>query len=122
MRWRLNILSLNDETVKSLGIMVVRERRIMLIVVVAATAAMISISGIVNWIGLIVPQLARRLFGADTRYSLPGAILIGAIFTVLCDDIARAAMPGEIPLGIITSLLGTLLFISLLVARQRHKT
>ncbi|MDF1512688.1 MAG: iron ABC transporter permease, partial [Anaerolineae bacterium] len=85
MRWRLNVLSLEDETVTSLGINAVRERNILLLVVVAATAALVSISGIVGWVGLIVPQLARRWYGADSRYNLPGAVLIGGLFTLICD-------------------------------------
>ncbi len=115
MRWRLNVLSLDDETVTSLGVAACTERGILLLTVVAATAALVSISGIVGWVGLIVPQLARRWYGADTRYSLPGAILIGGTFTLICDDIARALLPGEIPLGILTSLLGAVLFILLMV-------
>ncbi|TFG70428.1 MAG: iron ABC transporter permease [Anaerolineales bacterium] len=116
MRWRLNVLSLDDETVTSLGVAASTERGILLLTVVAATAALVSISGIVGWVGLIIPQLARRWFGADTQVSLPGAILMGGIFTLLCDDIARALLPGEIPLGILTSLLGAMLFIVLMVA------
>ncbi len=117
MRWRLNILSLDDETVTSLGVSASRERGILLLSVVAATAALVSISGIVGWVGLIVPQLARRWYGADARYSLPGAVCMGGIFTIICDDIARALLPGEIPLGILTSLLGAVLFILLMVIR-----
>ena len=117
MRWRLNVLSLDDETVTSLGVSAPKERGILLFAVVAATAALVSISGIVGWVGLIVPQLARRWYGADSRYSLPGAILMGGIFTLICDDIARALLPGEIPLGIITSLLGAILFIVLMITR-----
>ena len=118
MRWRLNVLSLDDETVTSLGVAATTERGLLRLTVVAATAALVSISGIVGWIGLIVPQLARRWFGADTQYSLPGAILIGGIFTLICDGIARALLPGEIPLGILTSLLGAILFIVLMVSRS----
>lgn len=122
MRWRLNILSLDDETVTSLGVSAHKERGILLLTVVAATAAMVSISGIVGWVGLIVPQLARRWYGADSRYSLPGAVLMGGIFTLICDDIARALLPGEIPLGILTSLLGAILFILLMITRTRNIT
>lgn len=117
MRWRLNVLSLNDETVTSLGINANKERGLLLLTVVAATAALVSISGIVGWVGLIIPQLARRWYGADSRYSLPGAILMGGIFTLICDNIARALLPGEIPLGILTSLLGAVLFTLLMVTR-----
>jgi iron complex transport system permease protein len=122
MRWRLNILSLDDQTVTSLGVAASRERGILLFTVVAATSALVAISGIVGWVGLIVPQLARRWFGADSRHSLPGAVLMGGIFTLICDDIARVLLPGEIPLGILTSLLGALLFLLLMVTRTPNLT
>jgi iron complex transport system permease protein len=118
MRWRLNLLSLSDETAFSLGIAPGRERTLLLIVSVAATAAVTAVAGMVGWIGLIMPHIARRLFGADARYMIPGAMLIGATFTVLCDDLARILLAGEIPLGIITSLLGAAIFIYLMVRQK----
>jgi iron complex transport system permease protein len=118
MRWRLNLLSLGDETAHSLGISPAQERVLVLTAATAATAAVISIAGIVGWIGLIVPHIARRLFGADARFSLPGALLIGGAFTMLCDDLARTLLPGEIPLGIITSLLGAVLFMGLMMTQK----
>ena len=72
----------------------------------------------VSWIGLIIPHIARRLFGADARYVLPASMLIGAIFAVLCDDLARALFPGEIPLGILTSLIGAAIFMVLMMRPQ----
>lgn len=119
MRWRLNILALDDATAISLGTAPARERALLLGLVVAATAAIVSIAGIVNWVGLIVPQLSRRIFGADAQRSLPGSILLGGIFAVICDNVARAAFVGEIPLGILTSLLGALLFTVMMVAPRR---
>jgi len=80
-------------------------------------AAVISVSGIVLWLGLIVPHLARRIFGADGRYSIPGALLIGGGFGLLCDTLARMLLPGEIPLGIMSSLLGAILFALILTRR-----
>ncbi|MBN1247328.1 MAG: iron ABC transporter permease [Anaerolineae bacterium] len=120
MRWRLNLLALDDATAISLGTAPARERALLLALVVAATAAMVSIAGIVNWVGLIVPQLARRIFGADAQRSLPGAMLLGGIFAVVCDNVARTAFVGELPLGILTSLLGALAFTLLMVA-PRHR-
>ena len=110
MRWRLNLLSLDEATVFSLGAAPARERALLLTAAVAATAAVISVSGMVGWVGLIVPHVARRLFGADSRYALPGAMLIGALFTILCDDVGRTLMTGEIPIGILTSLIGAVFF------------
>jgi iron complex transport system permease protein len=118
MRWRLNLLSLSDETAFSLGLAPGRERTLLLGVSVAATAAVISVAGMVGWIGLIMPHIARRLFGADSRYMIPASMLIGAIFTILCDDIARILMAGEIPLGIVTSLIGATIFIYLMIRQK----
>jgi iron complex transport system permease protein len=115
MRWRLNLLSLSDETAFSLGAAPTRERAVLLVVTVLATSAVISVSGMVGWVGLIIPHIARRLFGADARTMLPASMLIGAIFTVLCDDVARTVFPGEIPLGILTALIGAGIFIYLMM-------
>ena len=118
MRWRLNVLSLDDETAFSLGISPVTARLIFLISATAATAAVISVSGIVNWVGLIVPHISRRLFRTDTRQSLPAAMLLGGIFTIFCDTLARTIFAGEIPLGIFTSMIGAGAFIILLINRN----
>jgi len=116
MRWRLNLLSLNDETAFSLGAAPARERGLLLVAAVSATAAVISVSGVVGWVGLIVPHLARRLTGANARHTLPISMLMGGIFVVICDNLARTLLPGEIPLGILTSLLGSLIFIVLMMS------
>jgi iron complex transport system permease protein len=117
-RWRLNVLSLSEQTAFSLGSAPGRERLLLIIAAVVPTAAMIAISGIVGWVGLIVPHIARRIFNADTRFGMPAAILIGGIFAVACDNAARTLLAGEIPLGILTSLLGALIFLGLMTAQQ----
>lgn len=118
MRWRLNLLSLNDEIAFSLGAAPGRERTLLLVATVVATAAVTSVAGMISWVGLIIPHIARRLFGADTRYVLPGSMLIGASFTMLCDDLARVLFPGEIPLGIWTSLIGAAIFMILMIKQR----
>jgi iron complex transport system permease protein len=117
MRWRLNLLALSDETAFSLGIAPGRERVLLLFAATAATAAVISVSGMVSWVGLIVPHLARRLLGADTRFSLPASMLVGGVFVLVCDTLARTIFFGEIPLGIITSLIGATAFIGMMMTR-----
>lgn len=118
MRWRLNLLSLEDATAFSLGVAPGRERIVLLSAAVVATAAVISVSGIVGWVGLIVPHFARRMFGVDTRYNLPASMLLGGLFMVVCDDLARTLLAGEIPLGVLTSLFGALFFIGLLMTQN----
>ena len=120
MRWRLNLLALEDATAFSLGVAPTRERVLVLTAAVAATAAVISVAGMVGWIGLIMPHLARRLYGSDSRRALPAALLLGGLFSLLCDDAARTLLAGEIPLGILTSLLGAAAFMALMMKQPLH--
>jgi iron complex transport system permease protein len=114
-RWRLNLFALDETTAFSLGSAPGRERLLLIVAAILPTAVLISVAGMVGWVGLIIPQIARRLFGADTQYALPAAMLLGGIFVILCDDLARILLAGEIPLGILTSLFGAIIFINLMV-------
>jgi iron complex transport system permease protein len=116
-RWRLNVLALNDESAFSMGAAPKRERLLLLTAAVLPTSAVISVAGMVGWVGLIMPHIARRLFGSDTRVTLPASMVLGGIFTIICDDLSRSLLAGEIPLGILTSLLGATFFIILMVSR-----
>jgi iron complex transport system permease protein len=80
------------------------------------------VAGLVGWVGLIVPHIARRLFGADAGRALPASLLLGALAVVVCDDIARTALPAEIPLGILTAIVGATALCALLSARPRERT
>jgi iron complex transport system permease protein len=117
-RWRLNLLALNEQTSFSLGVAAGRERWLLILAAVLPTAVLISVSGMVGWVGLIIPHIARRTFRTDARFSLPAAMLLGGIFTMLCDDLARTLLAGEIPLGILTSLFGALIFLALMIFQQ----
>jgi iron complex transport system permease protein len=118
MRWRLNLLSLRDETAFSLGASAFRERVVILLAAVLSTAAMVSKAGLVGWIGLIIPHIARRWLGADAQDALPGSMLLGGLFALFSDNVARVMLSGEIPLGIITSLAGASVFIIMLLRRD----
>ena len=115
MRWRLNLLGLSDETAFSLGASPSRERGLVLVASVVASAAVVAVGGVVGWVGLIVPHIARRIVGANAQRVLPASMLIGGTFALLCDDLARVLLAGEIPLGIVTSLLGAIIFIVMFV-------
>jgi iron complex transport system permease protein len=117
-RWRLNLLAMKDETAFSLGAAPGRERLMVLIAAVAVTAIGVAKAGQIAWVGLIVPHICRRLVGSETKVLLPASVLLGGIFVLVCDDLARIALSGEIPLGILTSLLGTVLFLILLLQRK----
>ena len=117
-RWRINLLALPQKVSFSLGVPAGRERVAVLIAATAAVSAVVAVSGIVAWVGLLVPHIARRLVPADARYSLPASMLLGALLVELCDALARTLLPGEIPLGIVTSLVGAALFLYLLTTRR----
>ncbi len=119
-RWRMNVLALEEETAFSLGAAPGRERLLLLLASVGATAAVVSLAGTVGWVGLVVPHLARQFFGADARHALPSSLLLGSLFVLLCDTLARTLTHGEIPLGILTSLFGAAGFL-LLMAECRMK-
>ncbi|WP_413733201.1 FecCD family ABC transporter permease [Sodalis sp. RH20] len=122
LRWRINILSLGDDDARALGMAVVNLRRLVLVLCALLTAAQVAVSGSIGWIGLVIPHLARMLVGADHRRLLPTAFWLGGAFMVLVDDVARTLSQAEIPLGIITALLGAPLFAWLLIRDSRGRT
>jgi iron complex transport system permease protein len=117
-RWRLNLLAMDKEVAYSLGLQNKVELWVCLVASVLLTSSIISISGVVGWIGLIIPNYARMITGSDTTNSIPVTILLGGIFAIVCDDLARTLLPGEIPLGIFTAFLGSLMFIGLLIKKE----
>jgi iron complex transport system permease protein len=114
MRWRVNVLSLGDEDARTLGVNPGRDRLILLAAACLAISAQVAVSGTIGWVGLVVPNLARILVGADHRKVLPASALIGAIFLLVADTLARDLTPAEIPVGIITAIVGTPVFAVLL--------
>jgi iron complex transport system permease protein len=118
VRWRVNILSLEDRSAHSVGILVGREKTVVLFIATVATTSIVSVAGLVGWVGLIIPHLARRLYGSDARFALPGSMVLGSSFLLLCDTIGRVALGGEIPLGVMTSLFGAAIFIIILTRKQ----
>lgn len=115
MRWRLNILSLGDDDIKCLGIDVRNLRLIVIGCSTLLTASCVSVAGIIGWVGLIVPHIARMLVGSNFIALLPASALIGATYLLLIDDAARGIFKAEIPLSILTALIGAPYFIYLLV-------
>ena len=114
MRFQINILSLGDEEAQSLGLKVERTRWIVLVAVALISAAVVAAAGIVGWVGLVIPHFARLLTGANHNVLIPAAALIGAIYLIHVDNVARASIAAEIPVGIITALLGAPVFAYLL--------
>jgi iron complex transport system permease protein len=114
LRWRLNVLSLGDEEARALGVNVRAEKILVIAAATLATAAATSVTGVINWIGLVVPHLVRMAVGADNRRVIPLSAAFGASLLMVADDIARSAAPFEIPIGILTSVVGIPFFIVLL--------
>ncbi len=120
LRFRINVLSLGDEQAAALGLAVEPLRWVLLACTALVTSARVAVSGTVGWVGLVVPYIARLFVGADQRRQLPAAALVGGAYMVLVDTAARSLTSAEIPLGVITALLGAPLFVVLL-RRARRK-
>jgi iron complex transport system permease protein len=114
----LNLIAMGEEEALILGVEVGRVKAAVYLVASLITGAVVSISGPIAYIGLICPHLARMMFGADNRILFPTVFLFGAIFTLLADTVARTLFsPSELPVGVITALIGAPLFVYL--ARRR---
>jgi iron complex transport system permease protein len=115
MAYGLNAFALGEESAAHLGVEVERLKRWAIVLAALCTAAAVSVSGIIGFVGLVVPHIARRLFGADHRHLVLSAAALGAILMVWADTLARSvARPTEIPVGVITALIGSPFFITLL--------
>lgn len=119
LRFRLNILAFGEEEAKAMGVNVKFYSFIIICASTLLTASSVAFCGIIGWVGLIVPHIARSIVGANFNALLPASMLIGALFLLVVDTIARCAMASEIPLGIITSLIGAPVFIYLLYQSKK---
>jgi iron complex transport system permease protein len=119
LRWRMNVMSLPDEEARALGVSTGPLRIAIVAAATLVTSASVATSGIIGWIGLVVPHLARALVGPDFPKLLPASALLGGGFLLFIDTLARTAAPVEIPLGILTAVIGTPFFIWLLADMQR---
>jgi iron complex transport system permease protein len=120
MGWKLNVLSLGDDEARSLGINPEPVRLILIAAATFAAAVCVSIVGIVAWVGLMMPHASRLLFGPDNRWILPASAIMGAAYMVLCDTVARSLTGGEIPIGIVASILGAPYLLWLIRAKGRE--
>jgi iron complex transport system permease protein len=118
LRWKINVMGNGDEEALALGVEVKRVRLAVVAFATLLTSASVAVAGMVGWVGLIVPHLARFLVGADQRALLPASMLLGSTFLLVVDDLCRSVYTTEIPLSILTSIIGAPLFIYL-IARTR---
>lgn len=114
-RWQMNVLTFGDEEAQSLGIDTHRTRALLIVSSTLLTSASIAVSGMIGWVGLIIPHLARLFVGPNYKKLLPASVLIGGTFLLIVDDVARSVFTTEIPLGILTSIIGAPFFLYLLV-------
>lgn len=115
LRWRINLLTVSEAEARSMGIETGRLRLAVIIASTLVTAASVSISGMIGWVGLVIPHFARIIFGQDYRKLIPSSALLGASFLIAVDDLARIMTAAEIPLGILTSFIGAPVFIFLII-------
>lgn len=119
IRWRINIVALGRSEATTLGLNYAFYRGLIIVISTLLTAAAVAYSGIVGWIGLIIPHLVRLLVGRDAKKTIPLTILFGAIFTIICDIISRSFTASEVPLSAVTGFLGTPIFIAVLYVRRK---
>lgn len=117
-RWRANVLSLGDKEAKSFGLNVTRDRAVIIAACSVITAVTVSISGIIGWVGIVVPHLARMLVGPDFRRLIPASISLGICYLVVIDDVCRTLTAFEIPIGVITGIVGVPMFLYFIYRRK----
>ena len=119
LRWRINLLSLGGDACRTMGVHAGRLRLAVIFAATLITAASVSVSGLVGWVGLVTPHLCRKLVGSDHRHLLPVSMLFGAMFLLAVDGLARNLLATEIPIGILTALIGAPFFLYLITRKER---
>lgn len=114
LRWRMNLLTVGEEEAQSMGVNTRRLRGTVIVCATLLTSASVAVSGMIGWVGLVIPHFCRMLFGYDYRRLIPAGALFGAAFLLAVDDIARLVTTGELPLGILTAFVGAPLFLYLI--------
>jgi iron complex transport system permease protein len=120
LSWRLNIVSLGRKESKAVGVNYNVMTIVLIVVATMLTAVSVSISGTIGWIGLVIPNLVRLMVGSDNRKVVPVSMLFGAVFMILCDMLARSIAPNEIPLSVVTGIIGTPLFLISIFKRRKE--
>ena len=119
LRWQLNVLSLGDREARSLGVRTDLVRAALIVCATLVTAAAVSFSGTIGWVGLVIPHLCRKLIGSDHRGLLPCTFTIGGTFLLLVDDLSRNLLAVEIPIGILTAVIGAPFFLYLILRKEK---
>lgn len=118
LRWRLNVITMGDEEARAMGVDAAKVRLATVFGATLVTAASVSVSGMIGWVGLVIPHMTRRLVGSDYRVLMPASVLAGGTFLLLVDDISRNLASMEIPIGILTAVIGAPFFLLLIIRRD----
>jgi len=119
IRWRLNVLAMGEEEALSLGVDTKKMQMLIVVCATLVTAAAVSISGVIGWVGLVIPHIGRMLVGPSHEKLLTISVLLGAVYLLAIDTITRTAFPVELPIGILTAIIGVPFFIYLLNRGRR---
>ncbi len=119
LRWRINILTMGDDEASTMGVNAQRVRIVVIFAATLVTAASVAVTGMIGWVGLVIPHFARMVIGCDYRKLLPASMLMGASFLLVVDDVARLATTSEIPIGILTAFIGAPFFLYLITRKKQ---
>ncbi|GAA6489542.1 FecCD family ABC transporter permease [Gordonibacter urolithinfaciens] len=119
LRWRINILTMGDDEASTMGVNAQRVRIVVIFAATLVTAASVAVTGMIGWVGLVIPHFARMVIGCDYRKLLPASMLMGASFLLIVDDVARLATTSEIPIGILTAFIGAPFFLYLITRKKQ---
>ena len=120
LRWRLNVITMGDDEARALGVNAHRVRLAIVFCSTLVTASAVSVSGMIGWVGLVIPHMMRRLVGSDYRYLMPASMLGGGIFLLVVDDLSRNLSTSGIPIGILTAFVGAPFFLFLITGKGDH--
>lgn len=120
LRWKINILTLGEEEAKSVGVNTKRVRSVMILSATLITAAAVSVSGLIGWVGLVIPHLCRMMIGNDYRKLIPATMLLGGSYLMWVDNLARMITTSEVPIGILTAFIGAPFFLYLISKEGNH--
>ena len=118
LRWRINLLTMGDDEARAMGVDTHKLRLVVVLCATLVTAASVAVSGVIGWVGLVVPHMARRIAGSDYRRLLPVTLLLGALFLLGADDLCRNLLAQELPIGILTSFIGAPFFLALMLKKE----
>lgn len=118
LRWKMNLLTLDEEEARTMGVNTSRLRLVIILCATILTATSVSVSGMIGWVGLVIPHLCRKLVGNDYRFLFPASMIFGAAFLLLVDNCSRNLIATEIPIGILTAFVGAPFFIYLMTRKE----